>query len=219
MMIGQVDGLVDYSSADDSASETSSEKTLQIWEVKDTKTWIFNEMKKLRKHKNYSEIVNYRDDGDAKWHKRLDSIIDAMNKNNIRCGDLYNKGENISKWIQNSSPNPSPKRTYKQTEMTGEFLEWGIITEEETATTQEPYQPTGDDNSPDLGSERCYNRHPPTIPLTCEMEPDMMLSREVPKPPPRKQDEPTPKRFRTSTDGTQLMDKSSPEISIVQKDM
>ena len=47
----------------------------------------------MRSHENYSDIVNYRDDGDAKWHRRLDAIIGAMNRNNIQCGDLYSKDQ------------------------------------------------------------------------------------------------------------------------------
>ena len=134
--ISQVDGLVDYSSTDDSASETSPENTLQLWEVKGTKTWIYNEMKKLRRHKNYSNIVHYRDDGDAKWHKRLDSIIDVMTKTNIQCEDLYRQEENISKWLQNSSQGQSPKRTYIQSGLAEGYPEWGTITKDDTAQAQ-----------------------------------------------------------------------------------
>ena len=53
MMMSQVDGLVDYSSTDDSTSDNSSEGTPHIWEVKDSKTWVLNELKKMRKHKDY----------------------------------------------------------------------------------------------------------------------------------------------------------------------
>ena len=83
LKIDQVDGLVDYSSSDDDASDASSTRTLQLWEVKDTKTWIFREMKTLRRHKNYSDIINYRYNGDAEWHNRLDSIIDVKQTFNM----------------------------------------------------------------------------------------------------------------------------------------
>ena len=88
MMIGQVDGLVDYSSSDDSASDKSSEGKPHIWEVKDSKTWVLHQLDKMRKHKDYDKIINYCDDGDGKWHKRMESVISAMNLNSIECGDL-----------------------------------------------------------------------------------------------------------------------------------
>ena len=43
MMIGQVDGLVDYSSSEDDASDKSSTGEPHIWEVPDSKTWVLSQ--------------------------------------------------------------------------------------------------------------------------------------------------------------------------------
>ena len=75
MMISQVDGLVDYSSSEEDASDSSSEGKPHIWEVTDSKTWVLHQLEKMRKHKNYDKIINYRDNGDDKWHKRISSVL------------------------------------------------------------------------------------------------------------------------------------------------
>ena len=77
MMMSQLDGLVEYSETD--SSEDSSADTSHIWEVKDAKSWVLNEMRKMRSHEKYLDILNYRDDGDTKWRRRADAIIGAMN--------------------------------------------------------------------------------------------------------------------------------------------
>ena len=69
--ISQLDGLVDYSSSEDDASDSSSEGKPHIWEVTDSKTWVLHQLEKMRHHKDYDKIINYRDDGDTKWHKRM----------------------------------------------------------------------------------------------------------------------------------------------------
>jgi len=127
-------------------------------EVKDTKTWIFNEIKISRRHENYSDIVHYRDDGDAKWHKRMDSIIDVMTKTNIQCGDLYRQENHISKWIQKSSQNQSPKRTYNESGLGSSYPEWGTINKDNIA-----YTPTDTDDTINLEQDSCHNTHPPTL--------------------------------------------------------
>ena len=71
--------------------------------TKDSKTWVLHQLDKMRKHKDYDKIINYCDDGDGKWHKRMESVISAMNLNSIECGDLYNDRDlYTSKWVQDS---------------------------------------------------------------------------------------------------------------------
>ena len=90
MIVSQVDGLVDYSSSDDSHSDNSSDGKPHIWEVPDSKTWALHQLEKLRQHPDYDKIIIYRDDGDSKWHKRVSSVLNKMTLSGIECGDLYN---------------------------------------------------------------------------------------------------------------------------------
>ena len=90
MNVSQVDGLVDYSSSDDDHSDNSSDGKPHIWEVPDSKTWALHQLEKLRQHPDYEKIINYRDDGDSKWHKKVSSILNKMTLSGIACGDLYN---------------------------------------------------------------------------------------------------------------------------------
>ena len=97
--------------------------------------------------------------------------------------------------------------------MAEKFLEWGTITNDDTA-----YTPTDLDDTPGLGQDLCHIIHPPTLPQTCEMEPDEMLSKDLPNPSTKTPEEPPTKRFRTDTMG-QPGKESCPEITIVQEDM
>ena len=56
MMIGQVDGLVDYSSSEDDASGNSSEETPHIWEATDYKTWVLHQLEKMRKNEKTQRL-------------------------------------------------------------------------------------------------------------------------------------------------------------------
>ena len=90
MNVSQVDGLVDYSSSEEEDSDNSSDGKPHIWEVPDSKTWALLQLGKLRQHPDYERIINYRDDGDSKWHKKVSSILKKMTLSGIGCADLYN---------------------------------------------------------------------------------------------------------------------------------
>ena len=214
--MSQVDGLVDYSDTDDSASDKSSKKTPHIWKVKDSKTWMLNELKKMRKHKDYDEIINYRDDGDTTWHEKMKSIIEVMNKNNIECSDLYNKNHYTSKWVQASgSTTQSPKRSFEEAGLDKAYPEWGVIESKKLSTEHKKEvidkillsqinnqleTETKDDHG------QAESR---TLPPMCEMEPDIMIIKEV-------QNDPPSKRVRTNTRDTDMNDETCPEIIIVK---
>ena len=111
MIVGQVDGLVDYSSSEEDASDNSSDGKHHIWEVPDSKTWALHQLEKLRQHPDYDKIINYRDDGDSKWHKRVSSVLNKMTLSGIECGDLYNAKQTFtSKWVRDSSPESSSSK-------------------------------------------------------------------------------------------------------------
>ena len=128
MIVSQVDGLVDYSSSEEEDSDNSSDGKPHIWEVPDSKTWALHQLEKLRQHPDYEKIINYRDDGDSKWHKKVSSILNKMTLSGIACGDLYNdKQITTSKWVHDSSPDSSSsKRSSKDAGLDADYPEWGI---------------------------------------------------------------------------------------------
>ena len=112
MNVSQVDGLVDYSSSEDEHSDNSSDGKPHIWEVPDSKTWALHQLEKLRQHPDYEKIINYRDDGDSKWHKKVSSILNKMTLSGIGCGDLYiDKQITTSQWVHDSSPDSSSSKS------------------------------------------------------------------------------------------------------------
>ena len=111
MLVSQVDGLVDYSSSEEDASDNSSDGKPNIWEVPDSKTWVLHQPEKMRQHPDYDKIINYRDDGDNKWHMRVSSVLNKMTLSGIECGDLYNSRQSFtSKWVHDSSPGSSSSK-------------------------------------------------------------------------------------------------------------
>merc|ERR1712020_45904 len=134
MLVSQVDGFVDYSSSEEDASDNSSDGKPHIWEVPDSKTWALHQLEKLRQHPDYERIINYRDDGDSKWHKKVSSILNKMTLSGIGCADLYNeKRATASHWVHTSGPdNSSPKRSAKEAELDDDYPEWGIVNPSKT---------------------------------------------------------------------------------------
>ena len=128
MMMSQLDGLVDSEYGETDSSEDSSEDAPHVWEVKDAKSWVLNELKKMRSHEKYSDILNYRDDGDAKWRKRADAIIGAMNRNNLTWTDIQNEDKSGSNREQSSGSERRPsKRSLEDARLGDTYPEWGVI--------------------------------------------------------------------------------------------
>ena len=189
MTISQVDGLVDsdygglvdsdYGEANSVANSTS-EDTLRVWEVTDTRTWVLNELRKMSSHESYLDILNHRDDGDRKWplewRRRADIIIGTMN----RCGLTW---EDIS--------GPHTHALMHSTQGGAAYPEWGVL-------------------EPPNGVEPSYvddieNNNTSTTPPECEPEPDMMTSTSIPTPPITVDEASPPKRIRTDYQEQEVM--------------
>ena len=203
MNVNQVDGLVDYSSSEEEDSDDSSDGKPHIWEVPDSKTWALLQLGKLRQHPDYERIINYRDDGDSKWHKKVSSILNKMTLSGIGCADLYNdKQVATSQWVHNSSPDSSsPKRSAKEAGLNDDYPEWGII--DPSKANQEPIERTGTHGADNTTAN--INASTSTLPPLCELEPDVMETRCVIPPPKR-----TRPDFRSKYFG------DNPEITIVK---
>merc|ERR1712020_400322 len=159
--IAQVDGLVDYSSSEEEDSDKMSTGAPHIWEVPDSKTWVMSQLDKLRKHENYEKIINYRDDGDDKWHNRMISILHAMTMNSIECGDLYN-----DRPLQKPGVAQNSNSTYP---------EWGIVDSIPPDFTHE----AGEEQKEVTTDDTPIKVTPSTLPPMCEMEPDTMTDKEL----------------------------------------
>ena len=203
MNVSQVDGLVDYSSSEEEDSDDSSDGKPHIWEVPDSKTWAKLQLKKLRQHPDYEKIINYRDDGDSKWHKKVSSILNKMTLSGIGCADLYNdKQVATSQWVHDSSPDSSSsKRSAKEAGLDDDYPEWGII--DPSKDNQGPIEQT-DTHGADSTTANT-DASTSTLPPLCELEPDVMETRCVIPPPKR-----TRPDFRSKYFG------DNPEITIVK---
>ena len=161
----------------------------------------------MRQHKDYDKIINYRDDGDDKWHKRVMSVLNAMSLNSIECEDLYN-GRHLytSKWIQDSgSANNSPKRSSKEAELDASYPEWGIVDTNPPKPEPEVEQQRREDNMNNVIGQAV----PSTIPPMCEMEPDTMMTKDI-------KNDPPPKRVCTVDEYHSKYYGDNPEIVIVK---
>ena len=205
--LSQLDGLVDYSDTD-STSDASSGNDAHP----DSKLWIRKEMEKLRRHRSYDAIVNYREKGDIDWHKRVDSIIAAMHRNNFECWDkdLY-----VSNWVTNStSPKHSPKRTYDEAGLIEEYPEWGVNQWQDSTATGATSAPITSNKTAEASKTIS------TMPPTCEMEPEIMSNKEIPQPKVRAvENNVSPKRIRMCGDDEDSMTDEYPQVTIMERDM
>ena len=219
--MSQVDGLVDYSDSDDTASDTTSGNDAPP----DSNSWLKKEMQKLRKHANYSDIVNYRDDGDDKWHNRMTSILNTMKRNSISCLDLYNKDQYVKTWIEASpSPTLSPRKQNKEADSVKEYPEWGVI-DWYNANPRQQYpdwndaEPNEQHSKPPSSWPSCSNVARSTIPPEYTMEQDVMLHKEMPSNQPTMALGAVPKRIHTTNTSQGSSAMEYPEIELLERDM
>ena len=177
MTMSQLDGLVDSEYGDTDSSEDSSEDTPQVWEVKDAKSWVLQELRKMGNHEKYSDILNYRDDGDEKWRKRANAIIGAMNRNNLTWTDIQDENQSGSDRAQPSGSEKRPsKRRLEDVRLDNTYPEWGVIEAPGVNTTNQEHP---DETWP----TEAFVKRISTIPLDCESEPEVMVDTEIPRSP------------------------------------